>query len=519
MARLLTKTCLTLALVGLSACSPDEAAPVSPGVTRQAVVFPTAPDGGGLVKGQTLLAHLGRSIARCPASGYVAGAPGDFSAWLSPVRLRLGADHLLSGDPYPVGCEGNATSLNRGLVGGPDFATTLFMDGGTSRLASFRVDAFGPPPTSLQPFALATSNGVRLYAPGAPTPLGVPSSTLNSSGTALAWTGSTLAVGEPAQTQVSLFGITAADGGFTASSFNVIDDPNAMGPSDFGRVVVVGNVTPHAGEELIVAAPAVGRVYIFSGTSLVMTLDAGVTNFGAALSVDPRVFGGGLHALWVGDPNNEQVHRFVGTSETLFTAPPGLNAGAHFGAAVSVDSQGLVAVGAPDYDDSLLGLGVGLVVEANVNSLVLTGAAMNCDAGTTCRLPSGCAVGTCVGDVFCEKQPDASFCLAGEVCSAVMNACVVSGDAGADAGADAGSAAGTDAGADAGPDAGADAGVDAGVDAGAETGAGSDAGSDGSADAGDVTDAGVTVFHTSCGCTSGGLPLLLLGLLMARRRG
>jgi hypothetical protein len=523
-------------VVALSACAPDQDLPEpAPGITitRQAMGQPIDLDGGRLVKG-VLLAHLGTTLAPCPSGGYIAGAPGNSTAWFSPLARVMNAEHktLLPSTPqyFPVACDGPSTVLTRGLIGGPDFSTNVSIDGGTSRFASFRVDSFAEPPNPSLPLAVGDSvlGAVTLF-PSSAQQLLTGTTVLSGYGTSfsisMAWNLNVLAVGFPEQTTVTLATIgPSPDAGFTTTSLAGLADPNPMGSSDFGKVVVSGNVTPHPGDELIVSSPAVGRVYIFSGTTPVMTLSGG-TSFGAALAVDPRIVGDGLHALWVGEPNAEQVHRFFGREATIYSAPAGLG-NAHFGAALAVDSLGLLAVGAPDYNDGLV-LGAGVVVEANIDGGTLLGQAMTCNAGASCRLPA-CTLGRCVGDVFCEKiVPETSVCSALETCASASNLCMVLFDGGlpdgsVDAGpADAGSA---DAGsADAGSaDAGsADAGSeDAGSeDAGSVDAGSGDAGTEAS-DGGELADGGTpdAVTFRTCGCTSGGLPGLLLGLLLARRR-
>ena len=539
---------LCAALICITGCAGvEDASPAPVGRTREAVLVFL--DGGALVRGNGPFAHLGAVIASCPAGGYVAGAPGDDSVWLSPVRKRLSPLRPFVGEvvPFPVACVGSSGSL-RALVGGPTGGFSLFPDAGSFQVIGTRVDALDSAPGVWLAVSNSAAANVSLYAVTSTSLTNASFTTPTQSpgfGASLAWNqGGALLVGN---SQTRTLGLwlpdTTRDGGALLNSAIPLPDPDSsVAGTDFGAAVVTGNVTPGLGEETVVSAPALGRVYVFSGTAVVMTL-RGSPSFGASLAIDPRDAGGGLHAIWVGEPLADRVYRFVGDQGERFDAPPGVS-GAAFGSAIAVDGQGVIAVGAPLFTESPI-VECGAVFEATVDAGELLGVAMTCDAGFSCTLPTGCTRGICVGQVFCQRTlPVGSGCLSGQTCMA--NFCVDGGvgDAGlADAGfADAGfsdagfsdagfSDAGfSDAGfadagfadagfADAGfADAGfADAGVrDAGVeDAGVRDGGSADAGA---ADGGGVgPPVGNEVFRT-CGCTSGGLPVLLLALGLLRRR-
>jgi hypothetical protein len=532
------------ALLCLTGCAgvEDPVPPTPASITRQAATV-TFGDGGVRVKGNGMFAHLGSTIASCPGGGYVAGAPGDDSVWLSPVQARLVTPRsfLFEVEPFPVVCLGATANVLRVLVGGPT-AYSLRPDGG-SQISGQRIDAFDATPGAWLAVGRAVPGNVSLFpstAAGLTSPTFTSTPAVAGQGTSVAWNqGGALLVGNPQARTAGLYlpDVNADGGVLLIAPFTLANPEPGLAASDFGMVVATGDVTPDFSEEHLIAAPAVGRVYIFSGIANVMTLRGGAS-FGAALAIDPRDLGGGLHAIWVGEPAANRVHRFVGTGGQAFDAPGAAANNSQFGAALTVDAQGVLAVGAPKYSDGVL-LELGAVFEATVDAGTLAGLAMHCNAGQGCTLP-GCTTGTCLGAVFCERTRAAgSDCSATERC--VMNTCVDGGvadagstDAGAtDAGAtDAGStdAGSTDAGSmdggamDAGaPDAGP---VDAGpTDGGADAGVGSDAGSfadGGATDAGgEPLDAGQEplVYRTSsCGCSSGEVPLLVLGLALRRRK-
>ena len=537
---------LVALLLGFTGCtSIDEPAPVA---ALEQANSGFADLGPGWV-GMNTQAHLGSVISTCPGSGFLAGAPGDDSVGFLPqgTRVSLMRTGVLSS--YPVICMGTGFSLG-GIVGGP-FAARVSSGG-----------AVGPLPTPpVESLALAVNDWVAvgepdagvvaLFAPIAATALSSPSYTspaIAGNGAAVAWhSASMLVVANSQSHSVALWPLSSSpDGGVTRGTPVPLLNPDQTYPSsDFGAVLAVGNVALSTGEEIIVAAPAIGRVYVYSASGVLQLTLSASNSFGASLEVDPRPFAGSLHALWVGEPRLDRVHAFLGDAGTAFDAPASADGGL-FGAAIAIDSTGMLAIGAPRYSQNL-GDEVGAVYSFTIDGGLLPGVVGQCTAGGDCVLPN-CTSGVCLGGVLCTPVGDAgSACLATKTC--VNHACVFPDagvpDAGVpDAGVpDAGVRdAGTpDAGVrDAGtPDAGArdagttdagarDAGTtDAGVtdtDAGiadAGSGGGDDAGLDdaGTADAG-TADAGTneTITFRSCGCSTGGLPMLLLALALGLRR-
>lgn len=244
-------------------------------------------------------------------------------------------------------------------------------------------------------------------------------------GNSLAWSKrGDLLVGNAMARSAGLYPVdVTADGGRVLAAPIFLPNPNpGMTGQDFGRVVSIGDVTTDVDEEFIVAAPAVGRVYVFSGTGLVDTIVGG-PSFGASLAIEPASFGG-LHALWIGEPSADTVHRYFADQLTSFPAPAdGLNT--RFGASIAVDQRNVVAIGAPEFDDGLL-LGCGAVFEA-VFDAGTRGQAQQCALGRACALP-GCTSGACVSGVYCQQvNPPGSDCAMGERC--VNDVCVPGLDA------------------------------------------------------------------------------------------
>lgn len=499
---------LLIALLGCAEGSPQVA------VTRQSVLI--FPDAGPRVRGNVLGARMGAALTTCPAGGWVAAAPGEDSVYVSSLRGRLepGRLSLTAVEPLPIACLGANATL-RVLMGGPSDAWSVLPDGGSAQLFTSRVDSFdvsggylavgSTSPGVINVFRVPTTNAA-LTNPtftSAPAWPGV--------GNAISWgRRGDLLVGNFTARAAGVYFADAnnPDAGRLLASAFPLPNPDAIASNtDYGRVVLIADVTADVGEEYLVASPALGRVYVFSGTALVETL-AGGASFGASLALEPASFGG-LHAVWVGEPNADLVHRYFGGLISSFPAPPE-GEGASFGAAIAVDQRGVVAIGAPDWDDGLL-LGAGTVFEATFDGGPTSGQLAQCIPNRDCQL-RGCTTGLCVSGVFCQQiAPLGSDCAPGEQCDTSSSLCVPAPDASVsvDAGA-------PDAGApDAGP---ADAGSDAGTsDAGGPDGGEADAGTDAGVGRADGGTGEVELFHT-CGCTTADLPLLLLGLAFFRRR-
>jgi hypothetical protein len=527
------RSLLPALLIALLGCSEVEAPPVA--VTRQGVL--QFLDGGLRAKGITPQAHLGASIVTCPTAGWVAGATGDDSMYVSPLRARMRSarPYFSPIDPLPLACLGSSASL-RVLMGGPNNTWAVFPDAGSLSVYSQRADSFD---VSAGYLALGDTlfGTIRIYSnatTGTALSNAFTTSNIANMGNSVSWSerGELLVGNVSMRTAIIFYPSATMDAGQLGPFFTFTNPEPGVTGTDFGRVVLIGDVSPEMGEEYLIAAPAIGRVYVYSGAGLVGTLRGG-PSFGAALALEPDDIGG-IHALWIGEPAADQVHRYVAGQGTTFSAPPQA-ADSGFGTSIALDKRGgLVAIGAPRFSEGT-SLEVGAVFEAFFDAGM---ASTPCIAGS-CVLP-GCMAGTCVTSLLCLTEiPARSLCGAGQVCS--NEVCITPFDAGLpDAGLplDAGMPIEDDAGIpDAGlPDAGTpDAGVDAGLpDAGApdagqpdagepdagERDAGVDAGMDAGIDAG-TPDAGVEevqVFNT-CGCTTADLPLLLVALaFFARRR-
>ncbi len=319
--------------------------------------------------------------------------------------------------------------------------------------------------------------------------------------------------------------------------------------SGFGQSLAVGDFLSPPGEELAIGADGVVFIYDQSGTQLAL-LSGSEPSFGASLAVE-RGYVPGLDALFVGEPSRNTVHRFIGrwgsVASELFNAT-----GARFGASLAVDPDVTqLAVGAPGYQFS------GAVFFERLGPNMRMGEARACVAGNAC-VTSNCTVGTCIGDVFCDTTAGTFLCGPLETCNGqglcvqddggvpvfdggvtILDAGLPRFDAGTavDAGVEMdGGMPMSDAGLfDAGeptPDMDGGPSADAGTtffDAGNPSDAGSkpDAGREERKDAGlDAGDDGTRldplIFSTSgcSGCSeTGPLPLLLLALGWASRRG
>ena len=479
------------------------------------------------VTGEAFSAHLGASLDGCRGGvGYLAGAPG-----INALYASVPDAFFTVTDVDPNGEVGTSVLCDRsqglGLVGGSNGLHRFDGDGGTKLVFDDApVLAIAGGPMGIAPlFSVAQQDGgtaiYRLQSAAGVVALDFLGGTDSTTwGAAMAWSplGDRALVGDSSRARAMVYK-QLPDGGIEQNL--AIDGGDVM--AGFGKVVLMADVTPDPGAELIIAAPTASRVSVYSGGRLRYVLEGlPFTNtggqifppeeFGAALAVEPSLPNRPVAALWVGEPGTNRVYRCLGSECVAFGAP---SVTGRFGQTVTFDGRTLV-VGAPNFTG--LNVSEGAVYEYTFDAGALEGEAQNCDAGLSCTTEQ-CRPGRCVGGVFClSSQPPA--CGVGQVC--VSGACTQPvPDAGVDAGMpDAGSA---DAGArdagepDAGPrdagseDAGSpDAGeADAGVvDAGVVDGGSTDGGGDDS----------LVVYRAGCSSAPGTLWVILAALAWRRRR-
>ncbi|MFZ5445982.1 MAG: hypothetical protein ACOZQL_38680 [Myxococcota bacterium] len=391
-------------------------------------------------------AQLGARLAACPSGGFIAGAPGAGSVWVWPADQWFSL-MTVNAYPFPVACYSGISGGDRWWVGGAT-PMTLFPDGGVTSLAGTFVQSFS---TGDGPFIAVGGTGLTQLVPLNTSVLSIPGPIISAAGPALAWNGSTLAIGMPASNSVSRW-LVSPDGGSSPAA--PLTPPN--GAIEFGRPLVVGNVSLESGEELVVGDAPAGRVHVF-GAQQSYALTGG-SSFGSAIALDQRVFGdAGLRGLWIGEPSADLVWFFLGDAGFPFSEG---SPGAQFGAAIAVDPLGRVAIGAPLSAD-----GGGAVFLLDVDAGIPDGVARTCTVGVPCPLP-GCMKGTCLGGVWCLTGGATSTCTPNEVCAAGV--CSPMGGLGGGSGGG-GSAAGGGGG----------MGMGGGANTGGGTGGGSSAGGGG----------------------------------------
>lgn len=369
----------------------------------------------------TVNAELGTSLAACRSSGYVAGAPGVAKVVLvrGDAGLELGpfgAGPAASG--LAVACEDHPNNRRVVFSGGTAGLFVGDTDGGVTQVFQ-----------GAQVNSLARNPELNLLLTGEP-PVARVLNSLNAQQNGLV-TGSGMfgssvvfpnpdagffAVGDPGASKVYLFELT--DGGVVPLGHYA-----GMSNSRFGQALAVGDVHPSPGLELIIAAPDSAQVLVYAnprrvptGEPPLLTLTpnfSGVVSdseFGSALAVQPNA-AQQLGGIWVGSPGDGRVQRYIGSSvdatwELL---------GSRLGNAIAVD-RSMVVVGAPAADG-----GAGAVFELTAFP-ANNGKQMQCVKDQPCGLPN-CAVGTCVGGVFCSDAltmtcPNA--CVAPDVCDVVV---------------------------------------------------------------------------------------------------
>lgn len=483
-----------LAFALLLGCGVEPAGP-QVGVTRQAnLTLDPVPT----VVGRALGAKLGTSLAPCRAGGYVAGAPGKNELFFSPTGFLSGPPLMLSDLGVAVACDGDSSATP---LAGSRFGYYGFQ--GTSPLPrqSGSVSAIARPTTSSLPVLVMIEG--RLYTDtGAASLRSWPGIT----GQSVVWfpEGRTFAVGSPQLQRVDLYK-WELDGGITVVPNGTLTPPMGASIADFGAVLAAGDVFPRPGPELIVGAPGANRVHVYSGATQVLVLSARdnlYSEFGAALAVDPTDAGGGLSALWVGDPQRSEVNRYVGTSRE--TVGGGALLPQRFGASLAIDHNGDVTVGAPLFNDIANNRpNAGALYGITFSGPYLDAVAQECGPDPDpCPLPN-CQVGICRGGVLCERSAAQSVCGIGTSCDPNSNTCVTPNrDGGVDAGAPDGGQ----------PDAG-----EGEPDAGTPDAGPPDAGGDG-VDAGPGTLEPLQFRACSCGSAGPVLAALALGVLARRRR-
>jgi hypothetical protein len=545
----LMRRCSLLMVALVAGCTSEPTASRESGGLRQPLpmVMPFP-----LFQGRTTGAQLGTSLDPCGGGGFVAGAPGDNSALLvtdggawfeSPVGILDGGAVGVS-----VVCDG-PVSVPRVVTAGDlgVFHSTLLA--GWVKIKDGGVEVIARGSSAISPLLVAepSSGTVSVYNQLSGYTLASSIPGAQGMGSALVWhpAGTYFAAGNPRTATVRLTGWdTNAN---TTTSTTVLQGPTGSG---FGAALAIGDVHPNPGAELIVGTPGTAQVFIYGegmgAPPLLMVLDAlaaAAGSFGLSLAVERLGTTATLNGLWVGDPFNDSLMRFIGDAGETLDGP---TVGASFGSSLAVSGSSLV-IGAPLYSD--VHFQSGAIFKVPLDPAVVNGTPMLCDVREDCFTPT-CEVGRCLGGVAC--LPAGRLCPLA-VCVAGM--CPSDGGMNLDAGSDAGSppdagttnAGTTDAGnPDAGnPDAGSpDAGSpDAGSpDAGSPDSGVADAGLDGGTitDGGTPLDGGVTdagtndagepllpdggvapaaLTFTTCGCSGiGAVPLVLLSMLLGRRR-
>ncbi|MGV3620130.1 MAG: hypothetical protein ACO1OB_04905 [Archangium sp.] len=457
---------------------------------------------GPVVKGGAANAHLGTSLDVCrfgtsSTGGWVAGAPGIDSLYVSssgtffkPVNVDAASVIGTS-----VLCD---RSSGLAWVGGSDGLYRVHADGGFDLVfddgeVSSLAGAFDAPPLFSSP---VFGGGVDLHSVLAATGVAGVQTVLHSNspqfGTSIAYApgGERFVVGDPGLASATVYTLEA-DGG--ATTVRAISDGDVMG--EYGRAVLMADITDDVGPELIVAAPGGGRVSVYSASRLryeILAPAVGGTQpveFGAALAVEPSIGNRGVAALWIGEPGNDRVFRCIGTECVMFTAP-GITG--HFGQTLAFDGRKLL-VGAPDYSGSQPMEGA--VFTFALDAGALEGEAQDCTASAACTTRS-CGLGRCIGGVFCfdMNQP---ACDSGQACENGQS--VLVDDAGVDGGV------------------GGDGGVDAGVDGGPNVDDGGVPVDDGGGTP-EPEDASMVNYRAGCGAAPGAGCAILAMLGWARRR-
>ncbi len=420
---------LNVVLLLLAACQLPEESPPGAAQVRQAgavaVGVPPAAEFVGNVGDE-----LGASIAPCPTSGYVAGAPGGNSVLMFPSYTGFGAMMRDVGPATPLRGSGAAVACNTvgtaniAYTGGASGLFKVLPDGGWNKVQL--------PDGGVTALALQTAAGEQLLTASPPSlhlyNVNVGSTNLLTSGydtEAIAWApGNThFAIGLPTSGQVHVFKFPpSADAGTPVTLYSPLP-----ATARFGASLAIGEVLSTGGLELLVGAPGANRVLVYSGFPdapyLVHELvPPGTTvmqpvQFGHAIALEPAS-AGTLAAVWVGAPEAASVTRFIGDAgeySWVLTST-------RFGAAIAMAGLDAI-VGAPTYND---GPGPGGAVFRIPTPAALPGEQQDCVVDARCALP-GCVMGVCVGGVFCSSATTTN-CDPNEQCSS--GRCVSSGAGG-----------------------------------------------------------------------------------------
>lgn len=496
-----------VAFVVLSACNPTSDAPVSRQQQSLPAVARVLPPPLRTIEGTVQEAHLGASLSACDGlGGFIAGAPGVPGIYAEPLNatVRLGSANVLAtGTGSVVLCERTQALA---LAGGPSGLWRAMLDGGSELLreGSVRSLISNPGDPILAGVALKDGGAQLWRVPRPEQPSGVEVTVLRRSPSAgfaasLAYFpfGQRFLIGDEVEGEVYVY--KHLDDGGVSQTQRFDGGMNQGATGKYGLAVLVGDVLPDPGLEIIVAAPAANEVIIYAVNGSSVRLEPSSTlsqenavDFGSALALEPGNAGGGLSALWIGEPGTARVYRCFGLACDVYENIE--MRGTRFGAALAFD-RGTLVVGAPDYVGATGLQQQGGVFVYAADAGTLPGEAQHCQLDAGCRL--GCTPGLCIGGVLC--LPNARMdCRADEQC--IENECKQVDAGTPDAGV---------------PDAGeVDAGGSEPLDAGQLDAGDVDGGED--VDAGDGQP---VVFQTGCASAPVAMTVLLLTLLRRRRTG
>ena len=307
--------------------------------------------------------RLGASLGACRVGGYVAGAPGTSELYLVGalnnyvVLGPVGAQSESTGKS--VACEYDGVEQKRyAFTAGNAGLYSVKLDGGVHQWLANK---------SVESIDIAREMGSELAIAAPPEVAALSTQTFTArtqnvapvNGTVIAWApgGTYFALGDPDAGVVRVYGgQPTQDAGVVFPLRATVTPPRVTPGSRFGAAIVIGNVHPATGPELIVGAPGAKAVFVFAnaigpGVTPLYELNedatrpaAVPTEFGASVTVEP-LSAETLAAVWVGAPGDNSAHRFIGDAGThSYLGDPG----SRFGAAMVMDGQDLI-VGAPEF--------------------------------------------------------------------------------------------------------------------------------------------------------------------------